>query len=506
MNVPVPATGKYRENTAGALKILFAASEVYPLVKTGGLADVAGSLPLALAQMDVDVRIVMPAYQCVCEKTSGFRAGKHFELPGTGTTARLLKGYLKGSHIQIYLVDAAEYFMRPGGPYHDESGHDWPDNAMRFAVFSRAIQAIATGSANLRWQPDIVHCNDWHTGLVPALLSLQDNRPATVFSIHNLAYQGDFPYDTFRTLGLPAQFWSPDALEFHGRLSFIKGGLVYADRLVAVSPTYAREITTPEYGYGLEGLLSHRSAALSGILNGVDYHFWDPGQDSVIHSSYTADNPAGKSANKSWLQEKLQLTPDPEAVMLTHISRLTWQKGVDLIIERLDDIMRDEAVQLVILGTGERKYENNLLDAAYRYPGRMALLFKYDEALAHQIQAGADILLMPSRFEPCGLSQMYALRYGTIPVVRRTGGLADTVVDTSDVTLNQGTANGFVFDNASPDDLLAAIHRAVTCKRDVKTWIKIMSTAMHIDHDWKKSAADYLGIYRELAGPHSGDG
>ena len=489
-----------------SLRILFAASEVYPLVKTGGLADVACYLPTALHELGHDVRIVMPAYRSVLDRISGFRPGKERLLDEFDTRYRLLRGMLPGTDIPVYLVDIPELFNRPGDPYHSASGDGWPDNARRFAVFGEVIRMLGQGRSGIRWQPHIVHCNDWHTGLAPALLAQERDRPATVFSIHNLAYQGDFTYDTFQSLNLPDAFWSPETMEFYGRFAFIKGGLVFADRLVTVSPSYAGEILTPEFGFGMEGLLHKRQQDLAGILNGVDYRIWDPRHDSFIDQHYWLTDLNNKAVNKRLLQKRLGLQEDEHAVLLAHISRLTWQKGIDLILDGASTLLQNERVQLAVLGSGDAGYVTGLQNVRSAYPGRIATSFEYNEALAHHIQAGADMLLMPSRYEPCGLTQMYSLRYGTIPVVRRTGGLADTVVNTTTETLAARTATGFDFEEANTSAFLQATRAAVECYRSAGQWRQIMQTAMQQDFSWQTSARQYESIYLDLLKLRSGRG
>jgi len=486
------------QHSARALRILFAASEVYPLIKTGGLADVACYLPIALQELGHDVRIVLPAYRSVVSKVNGLRPGKSYRLEHLGITFRLLRGLLPGNGVPVYLVDIPELFDRRGDPYRDPAGQDWQDNARRFAAFSSVIRLLGQGLAGLRWRPEIVHCNDWHTGLAPALLALDRERPVTVFSIHNLAYQGDFSYDIFKSLRLPQQLWSPEALEFYGRCAFIKGGLVYADSIVAVSPTYAAEIMTAEFGYGLEGLLRHRRQVLRGILNGVDYRFWDPRNDPLITQHYWIHSLDDKRINKRHLQQELGLAENEHAVLLAHISRLTWQKGIDLILASIHELMQNSAIQMIVLGSGEAPYEKGLHIAAQSFPGRLSVNLTYDETLSHRIQAGADILLMPSRYEPCGLTQMYSLRYGTIPVVRRTGGLADTISDSTPVSLQAGTATGFCFNDATSTDFLQASRAAIASYQAGSHWQQIMQTAMLRDFTWKTSAEKYVSVYLDL--------
>lgn len=479
------------------LRILFAVSELYPLIKTGGLADVAGSLPRALALLNQDVRIVLPAYRDVVEKLeeikviAGFRIGS---LP-----IRILESALPKSPVKVWLIDQPDLFDRPDNPYLDPNGRPWPDNAMRFAVFCRSVCEIAMDRSTLSWKPDLLHLNDWQTGLAAALLSLEKSRPAILFTVHNLAYQGLFSYQSFVDLKLPASFWSLDALEFHEQLSFIKGGLNYADRINTVSPHYAMEIQTPVLGHGLDGLLRHRSAVLSGILNGIDTELWNPGTDAYLASNYSSGNLDAKRPNKTTLLRRFNLEGQFSGPLIGCIGRLVHQKGVDLIIEVIRNLVA-HPIKLVLLGSGAPEYETELRRFARDFPEKVAVNIGYDEALAHLIEAGADLFLMPSRFEPCGLNQMYSLRYGTIPVVRNTGGLADTVVDSTPATLKNRTATGLVFDEANAGSLMEAIKRALILYESPATWKKMQQTGMRQDFSWKHSAEQYLELYRKILG------
>jgi starch synthase len=479
------------------MKILFASSEAHPLIKTGGLADVSGSLPRAILNLRHDIRLIIPGYQQVLKQAARLALATHLELDGVNTPVRILSGRLPGSRVIFYLVDSPAHFDRPGNPYTTASGSEWPDNAQRFSIFCRAVEAIAVNAAGLNWQPDIVHCNDWQTGLVPAMLRERKRAPASVFTIHNLAYQGLFNRKTFHSLGLPARWWSMDAMEFHDRLSFIKGGLVYADWLTTVSPTYAREIRTPEFGYGLEGLLDGRKETLTGILNGVDYNIWNPGSDPLIPVQYNRRSLFQKIGNKHALQERLGLPRLDSTPLLGTISRLVEQKGIDLILAIVPELVK-QGVQLVILGSGEASLETALRKASIQYPGQVGVAIGYDEPLAHQIEAGADMFLMPSRFEPCGLNQIYSLHYGTVPVVRSTGGLADSVVDTTPQTLAAGSATGFCFEKPSAAALHAAVERALNHYREPDTWQQIMDTGMQQDFSWKRSAKGYIELYEKV--------
>lgn len=479
------------------MKILFASSEAHPLIKTGGLADVSGALPKALADLKQDVRLILPAYQELLARIAPPREVARLTLSGRPEPVRVLETVLPEAAVPVYLIEAPRCFDRPGNPYTGPDGRDWPDNADRFARFCRAIVEIAQDRAGLGWRPDAVHCNDWQTGLVPALLSLEQERPATVFTVHNLAYQGLFDWAAFQRLELPYAWWSMHLLEFHGKFSFIKGGLVFADRLTTVSPTYAREIRTPEYGCGLEGLLNHRADRLSGILNGADYAVWDPAGDPLLPAHFSRKNLKGKAANKQALQAQFGLPVAPKVPLFAHIGRLVEQKGIDLLLDILPELMQ-RPLQLVMLGSGQANLEAALSAAQTRYPDRLAVRIVYDEPLAHRIEAGADAFLMPSRFEPCGLNQIYSLRYGTLPIVRRTGGLADTVVDTCAATLDDGTATGFAFDDARPQSLLATIDRALNLYAQRTVWTRVIKNAMAQDFSWTRSARQYLDLYRNL--------
>ncbi|MCP4041823.1 MAG: glycogen synthase GlgA, partial [Gammaproteobacteria bacterium] len=385
-----------------------------------------------------------------------------------------------------------------GGPYGDEMGHDWPDNALRFGLFSRVAARFGGAKNTTGWSPNIIHCNDWQTGLVPAYLAHSRNRrPATVFSIHNLAFQGCFSAELVPYLDLPKSSFSIDGVEFHDKLSFLKAGLFYADHLTTVSPTYAHEIRTAEFGYGMEGLLSIRFAQLTGILNGVDTGHWDPATDPLLPCNYSRNDLGGKSACKAALQKQLGLKNDPDIPVLGLVSRLTWQKGIDLLLGISGELDR-QPLQLAILGSGDKTYETQLRQLAMDAPGRVEVHVGYNEALAHLVEAGSDIFLMPSRFEPCGLNQMYSLRYGTLPLVRRTGGLADSVIDATPRTIDDGTATGFVFEGPNYAELQACILRSLLLYRQKTTWRQLQLNGMRQDFSWHHSARQYMELYRTL--------
>ena len=483
------------------LRVLYAASEAHPLVKTGGLADVAGALPRALRNLGHDLRLVLPAYPAALERAAALRTAAAFQVDGR--PLRLLEGRLPGTRVHLYLVDCPALFHRPGHPYLDAGGRPWPDNAERFYVFARAVAELACDRLGRRWRPHVVHCNDWQTGLVPALLALEPVPPAVVFTVHNLAYQGLFPHATFTALGLPDAWWSYRALEFHGQLSFIKGGLVFAHRINTVSPTYAREIMTPALGCGLDGLLRHRADRVSGILNGIDTGVWNPARDPHLAARFHVRRLAPRADNRRALQRRLGLDPDDEAVLAGHVGRLVEQKGADIILDALPRLLA-LGMQVAVLGSGEAALEQALREAARTWPGRVAVHLGHDEALAHLMEGGADLFLMPSRFEPCGLNQLYSLRYGAVPVVHRVGGLADTVTDAGPAALAAGEATGFVFDAPEPGALAAAVERAVALRRDARAWTRLQQAGMRQDHSWRRRAGEYLALYRRAladAGP-----
>jgi starch synthase len=474
-------------------KILFVTSEVYPLIKTGGLADVSNSLPKALAQTGQDVKLVIPNYHGLkitarVVERSLFKIGTH--------TVRLLETMLPDSDVCIWLVDCPEYFDISGNPYVDFAGNAYGNNAERFALFCRAAIEIAMNRAGLDWTADVVHCHDWQAGLVPALLSLEYKCPPTVFTIHNLAYQGLFSGLMAATLQLPSQLLSPDGLEFFSMISFIKGGIAYADKITTVSPTYAQDIQTAELGYGLEGLLVYRNQDLIGIINGIDDD-WNPQIDPFIAKNYSVDTLADKKENKKALQTHFNLPVDENILLIGLISRLVEQKGIDLILGCLSEMLTFP-IQFVLLGSGDKGFEKQLREFAQANPNKLSLTLGYDEALAHLIEAGADVFLMPSRFEPCGLNQMYSQRYGTLPIVRKTGGLADTVVDTLPSTISDKTATGFVFNEASEGALLETIKRVVMFYGFPEIWHQIQVNAMSVDFSWKNSAEQYVDVYSKI--------
>ncbi|MCH8491537.1 MAG: glycogen synthase GlgA [Oceanicaulis sp.] len=479
-------------------RVLHIASELFPLVKTGGLADVLAALPPALIRGGADVRLLLPGYPAILAALrDGAAVLEDGDLFGSGA-ARLLAGRLDGVVAPAYLLDSPGLYDRPGGPYADAEGRDWPDNARRFAALGWAASRLAEGLDG--WVPDILHGHDWQAGLAPAYIVHrlpQARRPVCIATIHNLAYQGWFPPESFGALGLPQEAFTLHGVEFYGGVGFLKAGLHYADRITTVSRSYAREIQTPEQGCGLDGLLRDRAERLTGIVNGIDNAVWNPARDPHLPKRYSARTaPSGKAAAKAALQDRLGLAVDAAAPLAVLISRLTWHKGIDLLLEALPALLQGGG-QLAVLGSGAAEYEQALRRAATDHPGRVAAVIGYDEALAHLMQAGADLTLVPSRSEPCGLTQLYAQRYGALPLVRRTGGLADTVVNADPTAVAAGTATGFSFALAPPESLAGTLAWALEHYRDRRAWRAIQNTAMAADFGWDRAAVDYLSLYRE---------
>ncbi len=476
------------------MKVLFAVSEAAPFAKTGGLADVSGSLPPAIAALGHDVRVVIPRYRQVDRNRFKLKHLSTFNVP-LGTWEErcdILEGRMGGT-VTVYFIDKDIYFDRP--ELYGTAQADYRDNAERFIFFSRAILELCRA---VNFTPDIIHCNDWQTGLVPLYLKKiyrdreQLRRTKTVFTVHNLGYQGRFWHWDMRLTGLGWDEFTPEGIEFWGGMNFLKAGLVYADSITTVSRTYSREIQTREYGHGLEGVLVNRAADLYGIVNGIDFQEWDPGHDRAIPRTFSRSRLAGKAACKKALQGLIGLpaTNDPLIGMVT---RLADQKGLDILTEALPEIMSLD-VQLVILGSGDEKYHRLLTDAARRYPGQLIVLLRYDEMLAKNIYAGCDMFLMPSRYEPCGLGQMNALRYGTVPVVRKTGGLSDTV---SDYDPRRGTGTGFLFEEYSAAELVDGLRRGLEVYGDPARWKRLVQNGMKQNFSWENSAKEYVKVYRK---------
>lgn len=479
---------------------LFVTSECHSLIKTGGLADVSAALPAALAEYGIDIRVMMPGYPEALDRADHVGHAVPLDEVLGEDHARLLPARSATSGMPLWLLDCPKFYRRSGGPYQNSDGQDWPDNDLRFAALCHAAARVARGAAGLTWQPDLIHANDWHTGLVPLLLRDAVNpRTPVIFTIHNLAFQGLFAAEGLQRLGLSVDAFSPEGIEFYGWLSFLKAGLRYADRLTTVSRTYAREIRTPEFGCGLDGLLRQRSKHLLGIPNGADYHLWDPAQDSSLPHRYNLAEIGGKRVCKEVLQRELDLDIDPATPVLAFLSRLTEQKMADTVADAVPWVV-EAGAQLVLHGQGDRVLEERFRALAAAYPGRVSVQIGYEERCARRVLAGADILLHPSRFEPFGLVPIYALRYGTLPLVRSVGGLADSVVDGSTPNVDGDTATGFAFSGDALEDLLACLRRALDKFRQPVGWRRMQRQAMRQDFGWRDPAQEYLKLYRTLTG------
>lgn len=482
-------------------RVLFVTPELAPWIKSGGLGEISRSLPAALHEAGVDVRILVPAYPpLLAAFPEAHLVAEVAEPGGRLLPARLLEARLECG-IPLLLIDCPDYYRRAGTAYQDIDGQDFADNALRFGLLSKVAAVLGSRGSPYPWRPEVVHCNDWPCGLAPAYLHFERRmakKAATVMTVHNLAFQGIFPPSTLADLGLPPESFAMDGVEFWGNLSFMKAGLQFAGRITTVSPRYAAEIQGEEFGSGLAGLLRWRSRDLAGILNGIDTQAWNPATDPFLARRYDFAHIEAKAANKTALQRRMGLAEDASLPLLGVVSRITQQKGLDLLTQIAGDIAR-LPVQLVLLGRGDKALENQLAQLAARRPELFAVSIGFDEELAHLIEGGADIFLMPSRFEPCGLNQMYSLRYGTPPVVRATGGLADTVVNCTMETLAEGKANGFTFENATADDLLEAIRRALAAWRDKALWRRLQGNGMKQDFGWAQTAGRYRALYEELA-------
>jgi starch synthase len=476
------------------IRLLSAASECAPLVKTGGLADVVGALPAALAQHDVKVTTLLPGYPAVMQALGAPRAEHALDgLPGG--PARLLVAEAAG--LDLLVLDAPSFFARPGNPYIAPSRGEWDDNGIRFAAFCAAAGQVASGRVpGLSF--DAVHAHDWQAGLVPAYLRFAPGpRKPCLFTVHNLAFQGKFPLALFPHLGLPPEALSVQGVEYYGTVGFLKAGLWYADRINTVSPTYAAEIATPALGMGLDGLLRGRGGHVSGILNGLDTADFDPARDPRLAATFDAADPAPRAANKAALQRRLGLEEKPDALLFGFVGRLTWQKGVDLLLGAVGTMLQENA-QLAILGSGEWGLEEGGRGVAAWFPGRVSAHVGFDEGLARLIYGGADVILVPSRFEPCGLAQLAALRYGALPLVAHVGGLVDSVVDANEMALAEGVGTGFHFAPVTQEMLQAAVLRVARIWRDKPAWRKLQANAMRTDVSWHRSASRYAVLYREM--------
>lgn len=473
------------------MKVLSAASEVFPLVKTGGLADVTGALPAALKAQGVSMTTLVPGYPAVMAALAGAEE-LHYYADLFGGEARLRRGTAKG--LDVIVVDAPHLYNRPGNIYLGPDGKDWGDNAQRFAALSLAAADLACGTVK-NYAPDLLHVHDWQAALAPVYVHYRGG-PKTVLTVHNIAFQGQFPASIFGALGLPSQAFAIDGVEFYGNVGYLKGGLSLADAITTVSPQYAQEICTPEYGMGLDGLLRARRNAVSGIVNGIDTSVWNPATDKQLAKTYTDKTVANRAANKRALEQRFGLEPG-DGILHGVVSRLTWQKGMDIFVASLDWLVGTGA-RLALIGTGEPAIEGAIMAAADRHKGRIGVLMGYDEALSHLVQGGADTILVPSRFEPCGLTQLYGLRYGCVPVVARTGGLSDTVIDANDAALNAGVATGFQFSPVDQPSLEHALSRAHAAFAQAPLWANIQKRGLASDVSWDRSAAAYAALYRNL--------
>lgn len=481
------------------LRVLSVASEVFPLIKTGGLADVTGALPGALKPLGVQVRTLLPGYPQVME-TLNAGAVAHRWRGLFGGPARLVSA--TSGALDLLVLDAPHLYRRPGNPYVDATGKDWPDNAERFAALAFVAAEIGRGLIGGYW-PDVVHAHDWQAALVPAYLRYgkagkSTKKPPTIVTVHNIAFQGQFPAGLLEKLHLPAAAFTMEGVEYYGQIGFLKGGLALADHITTVSPTYALEIQGGEMGMGLDGLLRHRADDLTGILNGIDTEVWNPEADTHLVARYDASKLEARRRNKAAICKAFNLTPDESAPLITVVSRLAWQKGMDILLDALPRLVAD-GVQLVLLGAGDAKLQSDFTAAATRHRGKVGIVLGYNEGLSHLLQGGADAILVPSRFEPCGLTQLYGLRYGTVPIVARVGGLADTVIDANDAALAAGVATGFQFAPVTVDGLRGAIARAVRAYRDPPTWRSLQQRGMNTDVSWRRPATQYAELYRTLS-------
>jgi starch synthase len=478
------------------LKVLSVASEIFPLVKTGGLADVAGALPHALASEGVEMRSLLPAYPALRGKLADITLAREYR-DLFGGRARVLAGRAEG--LELFVIDAPHLYDRPGDPYLGPDGLDWPDNARRFAALARVGADIGLG-AIAAFEPEVVHAHDWQAALAPAYLRFAEGRrPGSVVTIHNLAFQGHFPISVFWELGLPDRALAIDGVEYFGGVGYLKAGLQLADAVTTVSPTYAREILTPEFGMALDGVLRARSRTVHGILNGIDDTVWDPASDPALPQNFRSVRIDLRARNKTALQVKLGLTPGDRPLFAV-VSRLSQQKGLDLLLQALPALVA-KGGQLAVLGSGERTLETGFAKAAVTRAGSVGCVFGYDEKLAHLFQGAADFIVVPSRFEPCGLTQLCALRYGATPIVSRVGGLADTVIDANEAAMAAGVATGVQFSPLCVEALGHALERALAVYGDPAALRRMRLNGMRADVSWRGPARRYAGLYRSIARP-----
>ncbi|WP_241290097.1 glycogen synthase GlgA [Burkholderia stabilis] len=488
------------------MRVLHVCAEVYPLLKTGGLADVTAALPQALGALGCDARLLVPGFPAIRHGAANPRlvatVGARF---GVDPVA-LYRGTLPGNDVVVYFIDAPALYDRPGGPYGDPCDSPYLDNDRRFALLGWMAARLADG-LDPGWQPAIVHGHDWHAGLAPAYLRASERETGrasarSVFTVHNLAYQGVFPAQRFADTGLPPDFFDIDGVEFFGQYSFLKAGLYYSDKLTTVSPTYAREIQHADQGCGLDGLLRHRAHDLHGILNGVDDAVWNPASDRHLAACYDVGALAGKLTCKAALQQMTGLTVQRDAPLFGVVSRLAEQKGLHLVLDALAEIV-ERGGQFVLLGSGDPMLERAFQNVAACRPESIAVIIGYDESMSHRVIAGSDVIMVPSRFEPCGLTQLFGLRYGTLPLVRCVGGLADTVVDCSLENLADGSATGFTFDSFDPSALNMAIRRAFALYQRQADWQRAQGNAMRMRFGWNDCAMRLLSVYDRVVSQES---
>lgn len=482
------------------IKVLSVTSELFPLVKTGGLADVTGSLPKALERCGVETTTLLPGYPVVMKQIANALPLMVFD-DLLGERATLLHVRVEG--LNLFVLDAPTLYDRPGGPYVDEYGNDHHDNWKRFAVLSLAAAEIAAGALP-GWRPDLVQTHDWQSALTSVYMREMGVEIPTVITIHNIAFQGQYPAGLLPALGLRSDLYTTDCLEYFGDISYLKGGLQTADAITTVSPTYAREILTPRFGMGMDGILNERISVLRGIVNGIDLDVWDPATDPHLPANYTHSNLRRRLENRKVLLQKFALDTNDEGPVFAAVSRLTWQKGMDMLAETADEVIWNGG-KLIVFGRGDHAIEQQLLEVARRHPGRMAVHIGYDEPTAHLIHGGADAIVQPSRFEPCGLTQLYALRYGCVPVVSRTGGLSETIIDANDAAMSARVATGFQFHPVTTDGLRMALRRAMQAYANPKQWARLQNQGMKARFSWERSAQQYAAVYASLTKKSPGE-
>jgi starch synthase len=482
------------------IDVLSVASEAFPLIKTGGLADVTGALPGALSRHGVAMRTLLPGYPAVMGALENGQVVREYG-DFFGGPAELMSGRAGG--LSVIAINAPHLYARAGNPYLGPDRKDWPDNWRRFAALSYAAYDIGCGAV-AEFQPQILHCHDWQAGLVPAYVRFNGLAPVkTILTVHNIAFQGLFGFEIFNELRLDFRAAQENAVEFYGLINYLKAGLTTADQLTTVSPTYATEIKTQAYGMGLEGILTSRADVLTGILNGIDDHEWDPRTDKALHTTFSHNSTEDRRANRRALEMRFEIE-ESDAPLFSVVSRLTTQKGLDMLVGLVDDLV-GYGGKLIVLGSGDTEIENGFAGATLRHPGKVGFVRGYDEALSHLIQGGADVMMVPSRFEPCGLTQLYGLRYGCVPLVSRVGGLADTVIDANEAAIEAGAATGIVFAPAEPWALREAIRRATELYARPKVWRKMLRRGMKSDVSWDPSAEKYAKLYKKLLGVRDDD-